>query len=151
ILNEWIKVGAPYSEAKAGATTRPRSRQITSEDRKWWSFQPVHTSEPPKVRDNGWSRNPIDQFIFARLDKAGLAPAPEVEKATLIRRAYFDLIGLPPTTEQVQQFIGDNSPEAYEKVVDDLLHNPHYGEKWARHWLDLVRYAESDGYKADGF
>ncbi len=151
ILAEWIRMGAPYSDTKRNTVTRARSRKITAEDKKWWAFQPVRATEPPKVQEKNWTRNPIDQFILARLDKSGLKPAPEADKATLIRRVYFDLIGLPPTAEQVERFQQDNSPQAYEKVVDELLSNPHYGEKWARHWLDLVRYAESDGYKADGF
>ena len=151
ILVEWIKIGAPYSESKPTAATRPKGRKITPEDRKWWAFQPVRATEPPKVADPTWIRNPIDQFVLAKLDKAGLKAAPEVDKATLIRRVYFDLIGLPPTAEKTQQFMEDKSPHAYEKIVDELLASPSYGEKWARHWLDLVRYAESDGYKADGF
>ncbi len=151
VLVEWIKMGAPYSESKPAGLTRQKHRKITEEDRKWWAFQPVRISEPPKIQDKNWARNPIDQFIFAKLDKAGLKPAPEAEKAILIRRVFFDLIGLPPTVEQVQQFTEDQSPQAYERMIDELLRSPHYGEKWARHWLDLVRYAESDGYKADGF
>ncbi len=151
ILAEWIKIGAPYSAATTNLASKAKGKRITAEDRKWWSFQPIKITEPPKTLDNQWARNPVDQFILDGLLKAGLAPAPEAEKPTLIRRAYFDLIGLPPSSEQVENFITDKSPRAYEHMIDELLSNPHYGEKWARHWLDLVRYAESDGYKSDGF
>ena len=151
ILVEWIQMGAPYSMSNVGAGSSFKSRKITEEDRKWWSFQPVHAVEIPKVNDGGWTRNAIDSFIFAKLQAIGLKPAGEASKPTLIRRAYFDMIGLAPSVEQIERFIADTAPDAYEKMVEELLNNPRYGEKWARHWLDLVRYAESDGYKADGF
>src|SRR6266704_2857194 len=150
-LFEWVKMGAPYSETSAAASATPRSRNITQEDRKWWSFQPVREVKLPEVKDGGWSRNGIDKFILARLQTEGLRPAPEADKHTLVRRAYFDLIGLPPRAEEVERFVADQAPDAYEKLIDGLLRNPQYGEKWARHWLDLVRYAESDGFKADEF
>jgi hypothetical protein len=151
VLEGWIKMRAPYSATAAVAGERPKGKQITDEDRKWWSFQPVRTVAVPPVKDDGWSRNEIDKFIFAKLTSAGLRPAPEAQRRALIRRAYFDVIGLPPSAEEVERFVSDKSPQAYEKAIDGLLKSPHYGEKWARHWLDLVRYAESDGYKADGF
>src|SRR6266446_4816476 len=147
ILVEWIKIGAPYSTASAATVTRPKTNKITDEDRKWWSFQSVHAVEIPKVNDGGWARNAIDKFIFEKLQPSGLSPAPEADKRALIRRAYFDVLGLPPSAEEVTRFVADNSPGAYGSMVEALLNNPHYGEKWARHWLDLVRYAESDGYK----
>ena len=105
--------------------------------------------EPPKVERSSWVRNPIDQFVLAKLEAAGLSPAPEAPREALIRRAYLDLIGLPPTPQQVQEFVSDPDPQAYEKLVDRLLASPQYGERWARHWLDLARYAESEGFKAD--
>jgi hypothetical protein len=151
LLAEWIKMGAPYPETGVLAPNLAKGRRATTQDRGWWSFQPVRKVSVPEVKDGGWSRNPIDNFIFAKLSAAGLAPAREADKRTLIRRAYFDLIGLPPEPEEVARFVSDNSPMAYEKVIEGLLHNPHYGEKWARHWLDLVRYAESDGFKLDAF
>ena len=96
-----------------------------------------------------WVRSPIDAFLLARLESAGLAPAPEADKATWLRRVTFDLIGLPPAPEELAAFLADNTPQAYEKVVDRLLASPHYGERWARHWLDLVRFAETSGHEFD--
>ena len=151
LLVKWVGMGAPYSDKVAAQNGPAKARKITDEDRKWWAFQPVKKLRIPETQDGGWSRNAVDKFVFARLQAAGLKPAPEANRRTLIRRVYFDLIGLPPTAEEVQSFIADPSPDAYEKVVDRLLQNPAYGEKWARHWLDLVRFAESDGYKSDTF
>ena len=105
----------------------------------------------PDVADGGWSKNPIDRFLFARLAAEGLTPAPEADRRTLIRRASFDLIGLPPTPEEVEAFVADDAPQAYERLIDRLLADPRHGERWARHWLDLVRYAESDGYRQDAY
>ncbi len=150
-LARWVSLGAPYSERAPVALGKSNGRGITPEDRKWWSFQPVRAVDAPKVKDARWTRNPIDNFILARLAANHLTPSPEAERHTLARRIYFDLIGLPPTAEEVERFVADKSPRAYEELVDALLDNPRYGEKWARHWLDLVRYAESDGYKADAF
>ena len=106
-----------------------------------WSFQKIQRPAPPAVRDRAWGRNPVDNFILARLEHEGIAPSPEASKLTLIRRVSLDLTGLPPTPEQVREFLGDNRPDAYERLVDRLLDSPHYGEKWARYWLDLARYA----------
>lgn len=116
-----------------------------------WCFRPVGRPEPPTVRSGSWIRNPIDNFVLARLEKEGISPSPEAGKATLIRRLSLDLTGLPPTPEDVTAFLKDDSADAYEKVVDRLLNSPHYGEKWARYWLDLARYADSDGFRSDGF
>jgi len=151
LLEKWVKMGAPYSDKMVAQTAPPKSRKITDEDRKWWAFQKVRAVTIPEVNDAGWARNPVDKFVFARLQTAGLKPAREADKRVLIRRAYFDVLGLPPTAEQVEGFVGDGSPGAYEKLIDGVLQNPAYGEKWARHWLDLVRFAESDGYKSDSF
>src|SRR5437588_2865468 len=155
LLTEWVKMGAPYGDGSSvegrGSSPEPKGRRPTTEDRAWWSYQPLRKVQVPAVKDSGWSRNPIDKFVFARLKTEGMPPAPEADKAALIRRVYFDLIGLPPTAEEVEKFVADKSPDAYEKIVAGLLASPRYGEKWARHWLDLVRYAESDGYKADTF
>jgi hypothetical protein len=114
-----------------------------------WAFQPVAPSTPPSVADQSWCRNPIDQFILARLEARKLKPASPVSREKLIRRVTFDLIGLPPTPEETDAFVKDGSPDAYAKLIDRLLASPHYGERWARHWLDLVRYAESDGFEHD--
>ncbi len=115
-----------------------------------WSFRPVHAPPVPAVKDADWVRTPIDAFILAKLEAEGLRPAPPADKSTLLRRVYFDLIGLPPTPEEQKAFLEDASPQAFEKVVDGLLARPEYGERWARHWLDVVRYADSNGYERDG-
>ena len=150
VLASWIAMGAPYTEAKAGAG-KFAAKKITAEDRKWWAYQPARKPSVPNVQDQAWSSNPIDKFIFAKLRQSGLSPAPQADRRSLIRRVYYDVIGLPPTAREVEQFVHDPSPRAYEKLVDRLLADPRYGERWARHWLDLVRYGESDGYKSDAF
>ena len=115
-----------------------------------WAFQPVKRPSVPAVRNAAWGRNPIDAFVLAQLAKQGLKPNPPADKRTLLRRVYFDLIGLPPTPQEMEAFLQDPSPEAFARVVDDLLGRPEYGERWARHWFDVVRYAESNGYEHDG-
>ncbi len=115
----------------------------------FWAFQPVKDVPAPKVNNSEWIQNPIDAFILHGLEEAGLSPADPASKSVLIRRAYYDLTGLPPTAEEIQAFIADDSPDAYEKVLDKLLASTQYGERWARHWLDLVRYADSNGYERD--
>jgi hypothetical protein len=122
---------------------------FTAAHRKLWSIQPVQRIEPPVVKNTSWVRNPIDAFILAKLESRSIPPSVDSDKVTLLRRVSFDLIGLPPTPAEVDAFLADTSPDAYEKVVDRLLASSHYGERWARHWLDLARYAESEGFKAD--
>jgi len=117
---------------------------------KHWPYRALQRPATPEVNRSDWPANPIDAFILARLEAAGLQPAPPADRRTLIRRAYYDLIGLPPTPEQVRAFVDDNDPRAYEKLIDELLASPHYGEKWGRHWLDLVRYAETNSFERDG-
>src|SRR5262249_11848403 len=117
--------------------------------RKYWAFQPVDRPSVPAVKSATWVANPIDAFILSRLETKSLHPAPAADRSTLLRRVTFDLTGLPPTPEEVDAFISDPSANAYEKVADRLLASPRYGERWARHWLDLARYAESEGFKAD--
>ncbi|HJT76267.1 MAG TPA: DUF1549 domain-containing protein, partial [Gemmataceae bacterium] len=112
-----------------------------------WSFRPVVRPAVPAVAAPGWARNPIDRFILARLEKDHLAPSAEADRATLIRRLKFDLLGLPPTPEEITAFVHDPRPDAYERLVGRYLASPHYGERWARHWLDVVRFAESDGFE----
>ena len=114
-----------------------------------WAYQKVQKPAVPTVKQRGWVKTPVDAFVLQKLEAQGLAPAPRADKIALLRRATFDLTGLPPTPEEVSAFVSDRSPRAFEKVVDRLLASPQYGEKWARHWLDLARYAESDGFKAD--
>ncbi|MEO8372809.1 MAG: DUF1549 and DUF1553 domain-containing protein, partial [Candidatus Solibacter sp.] len=124
----------------------------TAAERRHWAFQPRKDPAPPAftlAADKAWAKNPIDAFLLAGLKKAGLKPAPPADRATLIRRVTFDLTGLPPTPQEVDAFLADKSADAWEKVVDRLLASPHYGEQWGRHWLDVVRFAESDGYEYD--
>jgi hypothetical protein len=151
VLTNWVKRGAPWPGSEnVKSAGRPRGK-ITEEDRKYWAFQPVREPALPEVADAAWSRNPIDRFVRQKLDAAKLFPSPPAERAVLIRRAYFDLIGLPPSPEEVDAFVADTSPDAFEKLIDRLLASPQYGERWARHWLDLVRYAESDGFRIDDY
>jgi len=149
-FRDWIDSGAPYEKplvAKGGA---PKGRPIvTDEDRQFWSFLPLAKFAPPEVSNKAWCRTPIDRFILAPLEAKQLTPSPAVDRRKLIRRATFDLTGLPPTPEEIETFVNDKSADAYEKVVDRLLASPHYGERWARHWLDLARFAESHGYEQD--
>src|SRR5437773_2509103 len=112
-----------------------------------WPLRAPVRPEPPGVKQSDWVRNPIDAFILARLEQKDLAPSPEADRRTLIRRVMFDLTGLPPTPDEVQRFVEDKSSDAYEKVVDRLLACPRYGERWARHWLDVVRFADSHGFE----
>ena len=148
MLTTWVKIGAPWPESYA-KLVQLRTK-ITDEDRAFWAFQPVGEINVPSI-ESAWCRNPIDRFVLRRLQKEGLAPAAPADRIALIRRVYFDLIGLPPNPQEVEQFLNDKSPNAYERLVDELLKSPQYGERWARHWLDLVRYAESDGYKQDAY
>jgi hypothetical protein len=122
---------------------------FTAEQLNHWAYQKVNKPKKPLVRNRAWVKTPVDAFVLAKLEAKGLKPSPAADKTTLLRRATFDLTGLPPTPEEAAAFLADNSPKAFEKVVDRLLASPHYGEKWARHWLDLARYAESEGFKAD--
>src|SRR6516165_8147991 len=122
---------------------------FTQRQREFWSFQRVKTQTPPVVKHTKWVRTPIDSFIAAKLESKGIEPALPAAKIALLRRATFDLTGLPPTSEEVDAYLADNSPQAFERVVDRLLASPQYGERWGRHWLDLARYAESEGFKAD--
>jgi hypothetical protein len=132
--------------AARGAGERP----ITDADRAHWSFRNPVRPAVPAVHEPSWVRTPVDAFVLARLEKAGLRPAPEADRATLLRRVALDLTGLPPTPQEVDDFLHDPAPDAYERVVERLLASPHHGERWAQHWLDVVRYAESNGYEADG-
>ena len=146
-FTEWVKMGAP--DPRPDSTAAVKKGIDFAEARKFWAFQPVKDLPPPAVKQESWPVSAIDRFILARLEAKQLAPAPPADKRTLIRRVTFDLIGLPPTPGEVEDFLADRSPEAYAKVVDRLLASPHYGERWARHWLDLVRYAETNGHEFD--
>ena len=114
-----------------------------------WAFRPPRPARPPACRDAGWIRTPVDAFVLRDLEKNGLAPAPPAGRLALLRRVHFDLIGLPPTPEEVERFLNDDRPDAYERLVDRLLASPHYGERWGRHWLDVARYADTDGFESD--
>jgi len=135
IIRKWIDAGAPWTSGAKSATH--------------WSFVPVQRPAVPAVHTAQWPRNPIDNFILAKLETEKVTPSPEASKATLLRRVSLDLTGLPPSREEVEAFVRDTRPDAYERAVDRLLASPHYGEKWARYWLDLARYADSDGYEKD--
>ena len=152
LLTKWIADGAFWPEHDAVLRDdEPAAPKITEEDREWWAFQPVMNPPVPQADFSGWARNEVDHFVGDRLKKASLSPAPEADRRTLIRRLYADMIGLPPRNEDVEAFVNDQSPDAWEKLIDRLLDSPQYGERWGRHWLDLVRYSESDGYRADGY
>ncbi len=126
-----------------------QEQAISDGDREHWAFQPLSDPTPPAVQHENWSSNAIDRFILAKLEKKGLIPTPAADRVTLIRRVTLDLIGVPPTPEEVDAFLADERPDAYEQLVDRLLASPHYGERWAQHWLDLARYAETDGFEHD--
>lgn len=146
VLRAWIDQGAAWPDAPASAAGQKLSQ---AERRSHWSFQPIQKPGEPAVRQRSWVRNAIDSFVLARLESEGVAPSLEADKVTQLRRLSLDLIGLPPAPREVAAFLMDNSPDAYERQVDRLLASPHYGEKWARQWLDLARYADSDGYEKD--
>ncbi len=141
---------AVFGSVPAAADEPYGRHQFDDDLRDHWSFLPVVRPAVPETSNPGWLRNPIDAFILYGLDTAGLAPAPSAPRATLLRRVYLDLIGLPPTPQELDTFLADTSPTAFARVVDDLLSRPQYGERWARHWLDVVRYAETNGYERDG-
>ncbi len=144
-LTDWIKQGAPWPEAKAGAPAGKPGMVVTAAQRNRWPFRPFSKPALPQVKLAAWCRTPIDRFILAKLEAKGLKPAAIADRRTLIRRATYDLIGLPPTPDEVAAFVNDKSPNAWEKVVDRLLASPHYGERWGRHWLDVARYSDSNG------
>jgi mono/diheme cytochrome c family protein len=152
-LAAWVKAGAPdpRTSVSAGNEIGPRSKAGMSleEGRRFWSFRPVVDPPVPVVKDAAWPRNAIDHFILSRLEQAGVNPAPDADKRTLLRRVTFDLTGLPPTPEELTAFLADESPQAFERVVDRLLESPRYGQRWGRHWLDVVRYADTCGNASD--
>jgi len=136
-LRSWIEAGAPW------ASTAPTTESS------WWAFRKLRRDPAPAVKDTSWVRNPIDAFILAKLDEKHLRPVAAADRRALIRRAYFDLHGLPPAPDDVERFINDPAPDAYEKLIDRLLVSPRYGERWGRHWLDVVRYADTGGFETD--
>jgi mono/diheme cytochrome c family protein len=148
-LTLWVKSGAVWPNDGKSAPAVKRGMLITAKDRAHWAFQPVKRPPQPAVKRSGWVTNPIDAFILAKLEAQGLEPNPPADKRQLIRRLYYDLTGLPPTPAEVEAFVADRSARAYDALVERLLSSPHYGEKWGRHWLDLVRYGESNSYERD--
>jgi hypothetical protein len=148
-LERWISGGAVWPESTK--SLRVSEGSITDEDRQWWAFQSVQKVEPSTDANDSWSKTIIDRFVWNGLAEHQMRPAPAADKATLIRRIYFDLIGLPPSPNEIDAFVRDDSTNALESVVDRLLDDDRYGEHWARFWLDLVRYSESDGWNQDAF
>ncbi len=151
VLRDWVLQGAPWPGAERREAMIPDAQQgtFTQEQRNYWAFQPVAKPGLPEVNDRNWTRNPIDRFVLAELEKHGLEPAPPADKLTWLRRASFDLTGLPPAPAASKAFLADESPEAFERVVEQLLATPLYGERWGRHWLDIARYADSTGNDED--
>lgn len=147
-FRHWIASGAVWPES---SSIREEARGITQDDRNWWAFRPLSKPPVPKVRLQEWIANDIDRFVLAALEEKGMQPAPVGDKARLVRRLYFDVIGLPPTPEEIDAFVENDKPTAWEELVDKLLASKHHGEHWARHWLDVVRYAESDGWNQDAY
>lgn len=150
LLTRWVEMGLPWPNEKPPAETEAAEAfDLKKRREEHWVWQPIKNVSPPPVKNKAWSQHPIDQFILAKLEEKNLKPTHSADKRTIIRRLYFDLIGLPPTPEQIHSFLNDKSGNATEKVVDQLLASPHFGERWARHWLDLMRYAESRGHEFD--
>jgi hypothetical protein len=141
LIVRWIDAGAAWPDSAAGGETA---------DVTHWSFRKPTRPPEPGVKRAGWARNAVDRFVLARLERDGLAPSAEAARETLLRRVHLDLTGLPPTPPEVDAFLADATPDAYEKVVDRLLASPAYGERWGKHWLDGARYADSNGYSIDG-
>lgn len=143
VLIRWVKMGMPVTEDRAVL-------KESKDPRDYWAYKPIVRPEMPTVKNPEWATNPIDLLLLEQLDAKGLTPNPVADRAALFRRAYYDLLGLAPSPEEVQDFLKDKDPLAYEKWIDKMLASPQYGEKWGRHWLDVVRYAETNGYERDG-
>ncbi len=155
-LQRWVAEGAQWPDddpATLAARNQAARERFTDRERQWWAIQPLKQTVPPDLSsdDSAWCCNEIDRFITRDRSAQHLTPAPEADRETLARRLYFDVIGLPPTPQQIAAFVNDVRVDAYERLVDELLDSDAYGERWARHWLDVVRYAESDGYRIDHF
>ena len=150
-LTAWIKMGAPWPGAEHLEMNQEEkgTRTFTEKEKKFWAFQPIRDPRPPKIKKIKWIRSPIDRFILEKLEAQSLKPAPPADKSALLRRATFDLTGLPPTEKEISDFLADKSEAAFQKVVERLLASPRYGERWGRHWLDVARYADSSGNDED--
>ncbi len=150
LLEQWVRSGAHWPGAEqVQLAAHDETAGFTVEQKQWWAFQPVADPAPPAVEDESWVASPIDRFILAKLEQKGLEPAASAEKTTLLRRVFYDLTGLPPTQPDLEAFLADESPRAFERVVDRLLDSPRYGERWGRHWLNVARYADSTGNDED--
>ena len=151
VLVKWVEMGAPWPGSGDEDVLIPRrpGLAITDADRNYWAFQPIRRPDVPDDSTTTWDDQPIDGFVFSRLAAKKLLPSRSASKRQLARRLYFDLIGLPPTYEEVEKFVADPSPQAFENLVNDLLNRPQYGERWGRHWLDVVRFAQTNGYERD--
>ena len=149
LLRAWIDQGAQWPAEQTKAHIETPSATSTQSEATHWSFRPIKRPMPPVVKNGRWAKSPVDRFVLARLEREGIEPSPLADKRTVLRRVSLDLTGLPPTPAEVAAFLADNSSTSYEKAVDRLLESPHYGEKWAMQWLDLARYADSDGYEKD--
>jgi hypothetical protein len=156
-LRVWIEAGAPYPKidakeadsAEKAAMAKLEERPITPEERNYWAFKPVKVVAPPKAAEAAWNVNPLDAYAVAAMKSKGLKPSARADRRTLIRRAYLDLTGLPPSPQEIDAFLKDTAADAWPKLIDKLLASPQYGERWARHWMDLARYADSDGFEFD--
>jgi mono/diheme cytochrome c family protein len=157
-LTEWVKMGAPWpggapTVASESSPKSSNARLFTEEEKGFWAYQPIKAIAPPqtpsRAENEAWAQSPIDRFIMRKLEEKNLKPAPPADKLTLLRRASLDLTGLPPTENEMRDFLADRSPEAFQKVVERLLASPRYGERWGRHWLDVARYADSTGNDED--
>ncbi len=151
-LEKWVAMGMPWPETAKGTRSGSKGHVFSDEDRNWWAFQPVKEVKPPRISDQAAKvLNPVDQFVVDKLKEAKLSQAPMADRRTLVRRLYFNILGVPPTPKEVEAFVNDTSTTPYEDLVDRLLEDPRYGQNWARYWLDVVRYAESDGYRQDAY
>ncbi len=148
-IEAWIAAGAAYDKPLVDIAATLTAKQITDADRQFWSFRPLKKSQPPAVQNESWCRTPLDRFVLAALEAKGIAPNGHADRRKLIRRGYFDLVGLPPSAAEVEAFVADQRADAYDRLIDTLLASAHYGERWGRHWLDLARFAESHGYEQD--
>jgi len=144
-LQQWIADGAPEESVVRDLAATAEDPLVKAKDREFWSFRPVAPVRPPAVVESTRVRNPVDAFLLEKLRERGLGFAAEAPRQALMRRVYFDLIGLPPTPEEVAAFLGDDAPDAYEKLIDRLLASPRYGERWGRYWLDVAGYADVEG------
>ncbi|MGK0188711.1 MAG: hypothetical protein ACI9R3_004524 [Verrucomicrobiales bacterium] len=148
-IEHWILLGAAYDMPLANVSGQVAPLEISQEDRDYWAYRPLSNEQPPKVADDDWSGNGVDQFIAHEYTKLGLVPSNPIDRTKLIRRAYFDVIGLPPGSEAIESFLGPQSEDAFHQVVEALLESKHFGERWARHWLDVARFGESFGFEHD--